>query len=126
MKTNSNPLELARELGISILNSKELEMYIKAETLLKNNKYSMDLKNLYNIKLKEYNDSLSSNEDSDLLKKELLGLKDKIDSNSFINNYNKTKEDYDKLLKNINNILDYITNNNWKGSKCSCGGCNKG
>ncbi|MTI48132.1 YlbF family regulator [Sporosalibacterium faouarense] len=125
----SNPLDKARELGSAIINSKEYSELKEAEKQFLNDKAS-DLLDSYNSKMKEYSNLVSKKdrnlEEEESLMAELKDLKKEIDNNEVINYQYECQKKYDKLIKDINDIINYMTGNNQKKSGCSgCSGCHK-
>ena len=137
MKNKSNPLDKARELGFAISQSSEYEDLIKAEEDYLNDSDAENLIKDLNDKKIEYNllKNDCSKENKTLeLEKEINELQEKINNNKAIQNLYSCQNNHEKLLKNINNIINFITNNDERISinatvnnkSCSsCTGCCK-
>lgn len=128
----NDPIYQAKELGISIIESKEYTFLKNAEKDYNNDVEASSLMNLYDENMAVYN-KLTAMSDRNLEKeKEVIDrikeIKTKIDSNSILENLYRCQKDYDSLIKSINDIIDYMTgNNNNNKSECgsNCGGCSK-
>ncbi|WP_425449682.1 YlbF family regulator [Dethiothermospora halolimnae] len=118
-------LDKARELARAIVESEEYILLKESEKSLHNDKKASDLLSTYNKKLDKFNE-IKFKRDEELLKKyheEITKLKDDIDNNTTINNLYRCQKNYDNLISNINNIINYFTGND-KKSKCgNCSGC---
>lgn len=137
MNNTNNPLDRARELGYTILKSVEYENLIKAEENYLNDNYAIELIKILNAKSEEYNVLKSNyNKEEHLileLEKDINKFKKEVDNNKSIQNFYVCKSEYDKLLKNINNLIKFITNEDERisidintNNKCSsCRGCKK-
>lgn len=137
MKNNylPTPTDLARVLGSSIIDSVQYRTLIKTEEEVLNNEVASELLSELKTKQKEYADLSST--DSHNREKLVLSLQEiqrKIDDNDLILNYYRANEDYEKLLKNIYNIIDFIIGkhkltglDNDSCNKCNsnCSGCAK-
>lgn len=112
---NNNPLDSARNLAYCILNSKEYSDLIEAEEQYLGDNYAINL-------VRELNNSniCSLNE-----------IQKKIDNNTTIQNLYECQNEYKKLLKNIDNIVKFITSENERvninliPNSQMCGGCCK-
>ncbi|SCG83368.1 hypothetical protein DW1_1800 [Proteiniborus sp. DW1] len=117
-----SPIKLARELGFSILNSAEYNSLKKSEEELLNNEAALNLLNsLGYIEVQ--------NDNSIKLKLDIIEIKEMqntVDMNIVIKQYLEAKKNYDNLLKNIYNIIEYITGETKisnSNNRC-CGKCN--
>ncbi|MFA5524852.1 MAG: YlbF family regulator [Tissierellales bacterium] len=120
---NIIPIKLARELGFSIIDSneyinlKKLEEEIISQNLLENVEVVQgshdNTTNIENMVL-----NTSSNEQ----------IQRSYNDSNIIQQYLEAKKNYDKLLKNIYNIIEYITGDLKKSSSVTgcCGKCNAG
>ena len=118
MNNRDSALDKTRELGNAIINSIEFQNLISAE-----DDYHNDL------------ELISCIEDSNHIKDKdkLEALKKSIDKSLTMKKLNQAKMDYEKLFKNINNLISYITNEesrvhislpqDKKGCGGGCGGC---
>ncbi|MGF7057073.1 cell fate (sporulation/competence/biofilm development) regulator YlbF (YheA/YmcA/DUF963 family) [Brassicibacter mesophilus] len=135
MKMNkANPLDKARELGQAIFQSSEYLALRKAEAEFHDDKDAASLLNDLKIAKERYsnffnNEFSNCNDYSEpQLKNQIDTLQDKINHNLAIHNLYKAQENYDILIKNINNIINYITGKEKKqcsSSKCISCSCSK-
>ena len=128
----NDPIYKARELGISIVESKQYTNLKNAEKRYNNDIEASSLMNLYNEHMEVYNKLISKKDRSLDKEKEVIDkikeIKKQIDKNSILENLYKCQKEYDSLIKDINDIINYITGNNVNNtSKCrgNCGGCYK-
>ena len=129
MKSKSNPLDTARDLGYSITETTEYKNLIKAEE---------DFLNDYNIKklmdelektrsLHESSPNIEQHEVNMYLNK-INELEETINNDETIKALTKAKSEYDKLFKNINSLISFITDEESRiilkdsSSKGGCGG----
>lgn len=103
---NDNPLNKARELSISILNSIEYK------------------------KMKQYEEQIFSDENLMKTYKKTLELKKNEDNlekkNEVITNYINAKKDFENLISNINTIVAFMIGYKNEKNKCiSCEECKK-
>lgn len=129
MDNTNSVLDKARELGNSIIQSIEFQNLLKAEEDYHND---VDLLNLIETlnKIKDkYNSEKSTEHDDYVYLKEIKKLEQSLNENPTIKNLNIAKSNYDKLFKNINNLISYITDEESRVSvelfkdKKGCGGC---
>lgn len=112
MNKEKDVLDITRDLGYAIVDSKEYQGLIKAE------------ENFYNdLELsKNLSDLEALTDESELIK-----LEEKINNSSTMKNLIEAREKYDKLFKNINNLISYMTDEEsrikLKKKKSGCGGC---
>ncbi len=124
----NNPLDKARELGNAISQSKEYLALRKAEADFHNDKEASDLLKTINDKKQKLN--LIKHEEAEgsnvvMLENEITILNDEIQKNIVIQSLFEAQEHYNNLIRNVNNIIDFITGNEKKGcSNNSCGSCN--
>ncbi len=128
----NDPIYKARELGISILESTQYTNLKNAEKQYNNDIEASSLMNLYNEHMEVYNKFIFNKDRSLDKEKEVIDkikeIKKQIDENSILENLYKCQKEYDSLIKDINDIINYITGNNVNNkSKCrdNCGGCYK-
>lgn len=117
-KKNKNLiLDKARELAYCIYDSKEYDDLIKAENEYYNDAHAMSLIEKLN----------NTNLDDD----QLLQIQSEINSNETIQKLCLYQENHKRLLKNIDNIIKFITNEDQRAnistevSSHKCGGCCK-
>lgn len=123
-------LDKARDLGLAITDSKEYSNLKEAEKNFLNNQEASNLINLIEKKKEEFNLITRKKEYDSSYAKEVLNdikkIQKDIDSNPIISHLYHCQKEYDKLIKNINDIIDYMTGNNRKKNGCSnCSGCSK-
>lgn len=120
-------LKKARELAMSILESDEYLQLKKAEEEFNNDLEAPSLIKDYEEHLREYNLRFSKQSDKNEIESSLLKLKklkNKIDNNKVLNNLYQCQKKYDSMMKNVNNIVDFIIGKESKGKKCNgCSGC---
>lgn len=124
------PLDKARDLGLAIIDSKEYCNLKEAEKNLLNNQEASSLISLFEKKNEEFSIITRKKEyDSNYVKEVVSDIKriqKDIDNNPIISHLYHCQKKYDKLIKNINDIIDYMTGNNRKKNGCSnCSGCSK-
>ncbi len=131
MKNNNvNPMANARELGFSIINSAEYEALKKSEQDILNNKTLLDFLRNSDLIQGENDNSIKLKLDSSKIQE----IQQKFNESTEIIQYLEANRNYERLLKNIYNIIEYITedkklSNSNKGccGKChsNCTGCEK-
>lgn len=105
---NANPIKIARELGYSIVNSTEYVTYKRIEEEIINNKILLNL--LKNIEaIPRSNDNSTSIDKVVLDSPRIQEILSSINDNTIIRQYLEAKKSYEKLIKNINNIIEYMT-----------------
>lgn len=121
-KIDDNPLKLARELGFSILNSTEYKYLKKLEEELMNNELALNLLNDMEAVEIQSDNSIKLKTDNI----EIQAMHNSIDGKDAIQKYLEAKENYSKLLKNIYNLIEYISGEAKLSSSNSgcCGKCN--
>lgn len=132
MKNNSNPLDSTRDLGYAITESIEYKNLIKAEEDFYNEPKLKDLIDELESTRSLYNSSPNSGEhEVTMYLNKIKELEQIVDQNSVMINLTEARSEYDKLFKNINSLISYITDEesriNIKSSstKSGCGGCSK-
>lgn len=129
MKSKLNPLDSARDLGYSITNSLEYKNLIKVEEDFLNDsnlKKSMDeLEATRSL----YESSPNSGEhEVHMYLNKIKELEETINNNETMKNLIEAKSEYDKLFKNINSLISFITDEESRitlkssSSKSGCGG----
>lgn len=131
MSKKLDSLDYARELGRAVVESSEYKNLVKAEE-----DYINDLELKKNIdeleKIKKiYNASKNSSEhEIQMYLAKIRELEAVISSNKTMDDLISARENYDKLFKNINNLISYITDeesriniSSSKGGCSSCSGC---
>ncbi|MBS4539928.1 YlbF family regulator [Clostridium sp. D2Q-11] len=124
----NNVLDIARKLGKSIQNSEVFNDYLIKEELFYNDKEAVSLqkdiedKNILQKKAIIDRDTEKIN----VIKCEIDKLNNKLLENTQYNDYTAAKDKVEKLMKNIDNILEYFTGISG-GSGCdNCSGkCGK-
>lgn len=130
MKSKSNPLDLSRDLGYAVTKSPEYKNLIKAEE---------DFLNDYNLKklmdelektrsLYELSPNIEQHEANMYLAK-INELEETINKDETIKSLTKARSEYDKLFKNINSLISFITDEESRitlKSSSSKGGCGGG
>lgn len=82
------------------------------------------IKNMKEIQ-KQYLGAKSTNPDNlEMLFLKIQELQKKIDDNNLIKNYYQANKDYEKLLKNVYNTIDYLTGR-YKLNSLNNGCCSK-
>lgn len=132
MNINSkNVLDVTRELGSSIVDSKEYSGLLKAEEDFHNDsELSQMLGELERLRDQHSSkDKSDSSSDIDYLESymnKINTLEQLVSTNTTMVNLKQAKEKYDKLFKNINNLISYMTDEESRvmitQSKCGCGG----
>jgi len=118
----------ARELGQRLRDSKEYTALTEAEETLYNDLIASSLLSQLEARNIEYK-NLISRGDKDIhgekiIVEEIKKIKKEIDDNQVIKNLNLCQHEYDNLVRNVNNLIDYITGKTNNKSKCSsCNGC---
>ena len=132
MKSNLNPLDSARDLGYAIVESLEYKNLIKAEEDFYNESKLKDIIDELEITRSLYNSSPNSEEhEVTMYLNKIKELEQTINEHSIMNNLKIARSEYDKLFKNINNLISYITDEESRinlknsSSKSGCGGCSK-
>ena len=125
MNNTNGALDKARELGNSITQSIEFQLLLKAEDDFHN-----DIELLSLIEVLDKIKATSSHEE---YLEDIDTLEEEINKSSTMIELTLAKKNYDKLLKDINNIISYMTDDesrvsrstskNKKGCGGSCGGC---
>lgn len=125
-------LEMAKELGLAIENSKEFENLKNAETIQANDEKAQNLIGEYNlarmnIMQKAQGENLTQ-EDYDKIRTELADEFDKLMCYDVIKNFIDAKEAFDSMYEQVKNIVDFYANGEKQSSGCSgscssCGGC---
>ncbi len=130
MKSKLNPLDSARDLGYSITQSVEYKNLIKAEEDFYNDTKLKNLMDELESMRSLYNSSPNSGEhEVRMYLEKIEELEQKIGQNTTMNNLTTARIEYDKLFKNINSLLSYITDEESRinlkssSSKSGCGGC---
>ena len=128
---NTNSFDKARELGYAIIHSEEYLNLRKAEAEFHDSKNAARLLDELNIAQNKYNNLLNNGMDDrkvSLLKDQIEKIQENIDHNLAIQNLYNAQKKYDNFIKNINNIIDYITGEEKKecsSNKCSSCSCCK-
>lgn len=129
---NKDTLDRARELGISLIESREYKELQSADNKFSNDDEAKELIRLLNAKKELYNEvKLKEIYDSSIIKtiiEDMEELELKVKCNKTIENLNKCQNNYNKLMRNVNNVIDYYTGNDKieKGCHvCGKGCCNK-
>ena len=130
MKSNLDPLDSARDLGYSITESLEYKVLIKAEEDFLNDSNLEKLMNELEKtrSLYESSPNIEQHEVNMYLDK-INELEETINSDETIKALTKAKSEYDKLFKNINSLISFITDEESRinlkssSSKSGCGGC---
>lgn len=133
MKNNiKNPLDVARELGYSIIESNEFYLLKKAEEKLFNDEKAFKLINEINGLKNQYdNERQTPGIKVDEIDLKIERVQSQIDSNIIIQEYLNAKKNYEKLISNIYNVLEYFLGeyniNNRCSRKCNsdCSNCKK-
>lgn len=125
---NTNPIKLARELGFSIINSTEYITLKKLEEEIINSEISLNL--LKSIEaIQSSNDNSTSIENLVLDSPKTQEIQSEINDSTIIKQYLEGKKSYEKLLKNVFNIIEYMTGEiratSSSGNGC-CGQCHNG
>ncbi len=127
MKNNkANPLELARELCYSIYDSMEYKALKKAEEDILNNNIVTGYLNSIEEAQEQHNNFMSTNAynfETILLKIQEVQNREEVED--LIQIFFQAKKDYEKLLSNIYNIIEYMTGEHKlmsSGNGC-CGKC---
>lgn len=125
---NTNPIKLARELGFSIINSTEYITLKKLEEEIINSEISLNL--LKSIEaIQSSNDNSTSIENLVLDSPKTQEIQSEINDSTIIKQYLEGKKSYEKLLKNVFNIIEYMTGEIRATSSSSngcCGQCHNG
>lgn len=124
---NANPIKIARELGYSIVNSTEYVTYKRIEEEIINNKILLNL--LKNIEaIPRSNDNSTSIDKVVLDSPRIQEILSSINDNTIIRQYLEAKKSYEKLIKNINNIIEYMTGEikTTSSNNGCCGKCHSG
>lgn len=134
MSKNLDYLDCARELGLAIVESSEYKNLVKSEEdyindleLKKNIDELEKIKKIYAISKN------SSEHEIQMYLTKIRELESNISNNKTMNDLISNKQNFDKLLKKINNLISYITDeesriniNSSKGGCSSCSGCGCG
>lgn len=125
MNNTNGVLDKARELGNSITQSIEFQALLKAEDDFRND---IELLSLIGVI-----DKIKATSSQEEYLEDIITLEEEINKSSIMIELNLAKKNYDKLLKDINNIISYITDEesrvlfstskSKKGCGSSCGGC---
>lgn len=129
MKSNLNPLDNARDLGYSVTESQEYKNLIKAEEDFLNDS---SLKKLMDElektrSLFESSPNIEQHEVNMYLNK-INELEETINNDETLKALIEAKNEYDKLFKNINSLISFITDEESRitlkssSSKSGCGG----
>ena len=122
-----DPLDNARELGNSITESKEYKQLVSAEDDFHNDtSLQKMIKELES--LKTISSSCGNNHERLMYDDKINELKQNISKSDVMNKLNLAKAKYDKVFKNVNNIISYITDDESrvKVKEESSGGCGGG
>lgn len=130
MQNNKDVLDITRELGMAIADSEEYKNLLKAEEDFYNDLELSKILSDLEI-LKEANSFIDkSNTDIEVLEiqtNKINSLQQSINQSVTMNNLKQAKEKYDKLFKNINNLISYMTDDESRvkitQGKSGCGGC---
>lgn len=135
MNNKNDILDNARNLGNSITQSIEYQNIIKAEEdYLNDTKLEKIIKELEFTK--NMYDSATNLEDHEvnMYKAQIRHLEEVLANSNTLNNLKEAKDKYDKIFKNINNIISYLIDedsrikvdlNSNKKDCSSCSGCSK-
>ena len=125
-------LEMAKQLGKAIEESKEFENLRKAEDIQANDEKAQQLIGEYNlarmnIMQKAQGENLTQ-EDYDKIRTELADEFDKLMCYDVIKNFIEAKESFDSMYEQVRNIIDFYANGEKQtggcsGSCSSCSGC---
>lgn len=126
-------LEMAKELGKAIENSKEFENLRNAEQIQANDEKAQALIGEYNLKrmniMKKAQAENLTQEDFDKIQTEMADEFDKLMQYDVIKNFIDAKEAFDSMYVQVQNIIDFYANGEKQAGGCSgncssCGGCN--
>lgn len=126
-------LEMAKELGKAIENSKEFENLRNAEQIQANDEKAQALIGEYNLKrmniMKKAQAENLTQEDFDKIQTEMADEFDKLMQYDVIKNFIDAKEAFDSMYVQVQNIIDFYANGEKQVGGCSgncssCGGCN--
>lgn len=129
MGNATNVLDKTRELGYSIIHSIEFQALLKAEENFHNDIELLTLIETFNKSKNEYDSEKSVGHNDDERLKKIKQLEQSLSENSTLKKLDIAKSNYDKLFKNINNLISYITDEESRVSvelfkdKKGCGGC---
>lgn len=125
-------LEMAKELGKAIEESKEFENLREAENVQANDEKAQQLIGEYNlarmnIMQKAQGENLTQ-EDYDKIRTELAEEFDKLMEYEIIKNYIDAKEAFESMYEQVKNIVDFYANGEKQNGGCSgscssCSGC---
>ena len=125
---NLDPLDNARELGNSITSSKEYKQLVRAEDDFHNDtNLQKIIKELES--LKKLSSSCGNNHERLMYDDKINELKQSIEKSSVMNQLTRAKAQYDKVFKDVNNIISYITDDESRikvEEESSSGGCGGG
>ena len=133
MDNKKDVLDSARELGYAITESVEYKDLIKAEeNYLNDNKLNKTIEELKTTK--DMYSSATNLEDHEvnMYKAQIRHLQEILDTNDNMKNLVAAQADYDRIFKNINNLISYVTDDesrikikSEKKNCSSCSGCSK-
>ena len=123
-----DPLDSARELGNSITESKEYKKLVKAEDDFHNDtNLQKIIKELES--LKKISSSCGNNHERLMYDDKINELNQSISRSDVMNNLTLAKAEYDKVFKDVNNIISYITDDESRikvKKESNSGGCGGG
>ena len=123
-----DPLDNARELGNSITKSKEYKQLVSAEDDFHNDtSLQKMIKELES--LKTISSSCGNNHERLMYDDKINELKQSINKSDVMNNLTNAKAEYDKVFKDVNNIISYITDDESRikvKEESTSGGCGSG
>ena len=130
MKSNLDPLDSARDLGYSITESLEYKNLIKAEEDFYNDSKLKQLMDELETTRSLHESSPNSGEhEVQMYLTKIKELEQTINDNETMKNLTDARIDYDKIFKNINSLISFITDEESRinlkssSSKSGCGGC---
>ncbi|MBS4535970.1 YlbF family regulator [Clostridium sp. D2Q-14] len=120
----NNILDMARDLGQSIQESEILKDYLQKEENFHKDQDAINLQNKIQVKSKKLNQLIIERKTENInnLKLEIENLKQKLIENENYREYNIAKSKIEKIMENINNILEYYTGIN---NRSGCTNCSK-
>ena len=122
-------MDMAKDLGQAIAESKEMRDMKTAETIQAGDKEAQELIKNYNIAAMEAAKKMRAEgitkEQAESIRQELGEEFLKLEQNQNILNYISSKKTFEDMVKNVNGVLSYyITGKEQSGcSESGCGGC---
>ena len=115
---------MARELGEAIADSKEMKRLKTIDAALQIDKKAISLIKQYNQLQGEYSSVSKVSMDTekiDSTKEKLLKKQQQLYDNKVTNEYLEAKAEFDKYMKNINDVLNYAITGEVQSSSGGCG-----